>query len=387
MAGRPPRRRWVSAYQSLALMLLNVSLLLLLINACAAGVLAVSGDDSEGALAYGLDALRPVYPDRDDAEIERLLRETWSRQYTYEPYTQFKEGPFKGEFVNISERGFRSTGVDLPWPPAVGEGVFVFGGSTTFGYGLSDDETIPAQLGAVLAERCGASVPPVYNLGRSNYFSSQENILFQRLVAEGIRPRAAVFVDGLNEFGHADDAPKFTGRLAYAMRETTGQQVRRLAVNMPMARLAKRWLQRPEQVQERVVETGDAQAVLDRWLRNRRQIQAVAAAEGVETLFVWQPVPGFGYDLEHHSFAGAGGPERATRALGYEAMDRLREAPDGPLAEDFLWLGDLQRNRGEALYVDQVHYTAAFSQNIAERLAESLVPRLCAEESSDAADL
>jgi hypothetical protein len=42
------------------------------------------------------------------------------------------------------------------------------------------------------------------------------------------------------------------------------------------------------------------------------------------------------------------------------------------LGDDVLWLGDLQRDRHENLYVDSVHYTPAFSQAIAREIAEAL---------------
>jgi hypothetical protein len=40
-----------------------------------------------------------------------------------------------------------------------------------------------------------------------------------------------------------------------------------------------------------------------------------------------------------------------------------------------LWLADMQREDTTALYVDQVHYTAALSKRIAERIADAIVER------------
>ena len=375
-AGSPSKL--VAAYRAVALIALNTALVFLVLNGIAAWVLSVTPDpELEGALSYGLEELERVYPDRDRDEIERLLLETWSRTYAYEPYTQFKEGEVRGEFVNVGAHGFRDTGHGLPWPPAdSGQGVFVFGGSTTFGYGVADAETIPARLQEELAKRCPPDVP-VYNLARSNYFSTQENVLFQRLLARGVRPAMAVFVDGLNEFGHPDDDPKFTRRLEYMMRETPPQLARRLMVSQPLARLLKRALDRPNLSQSREAEPSEAGRIVERWLGNRRQIRAVASDSGIDTLFVWQPIPAFGYDLRHHLFAGDAESEAQASVLGYEDVDRLRRDPDGPLSEDFLWLADMQQGRREPLYVDKVHYTAAFSIEIAAEIAKAVAPRLC----------
>lgn len=389
MPRNPPGRssKLIAAYRGLALMALNTVLVLALVNALAAWVLSLLPDpEAEGALSYGLPKLERVYPNRDDAEIERLLRETWSRTYAYEPYTQFKEGEVRGEFVNVGPHGFRDTGHGLEWPPGdPGRGVFVFGGSTTFGYGVADAETIPAQLHQALAERCDSPVP-VHSLARSNYFSTQENVLFQRLLARGIRPAMAVFIDGLNEFGHPDDDPKFTLRLTYMMQETQPQMARRLLVGLPLTRLVKRVGGRPNVDQTRGADPSEAGRIVERWLGNRRQIGAVAADAGVQVLSVWQPIPSYGYDLEHHLFAGEVGAEGRTSVVGYEEVDRLRRALDGPLYDDFLWLADMQRDRQEPLYVDKVHYTAAFSAEIAREIAAVVAGRLCSGDPAEGSE-
>src|SRR5215471_10020220 len=81
------------------------------------------------------DVMPRVYPGRSPETIRALLLETWSRPYQYEAYTGFRETPMRGRFVNISADGFRGNGRPQPWPPPR-SAVFVFGGSTTFGYGL-----------------------------------------------------------------------------------------------------------------------------------------------------------------------------------------------------------------------------------------------------------
>jgi hypothetical protein len=41
--------------------------------------------------------------------------------------------------------------------------------------------------------------------------------------------------------------------------------------------------------------------------------------------------------------------------------------------KDFLWLGDMQEDRKEPLYLDTVHYTADFSAEIAGKIASFVV--------------
>jgi len=50
---------------------------------------------------------------------------------------------------------------------------------------------------------------------------------------------------------------------------------------------------------------------------------------------------------------------------------------------NFLWLGDIQEQATEALYVDEVHYTNRFSKEIAMHIGRFLLERkLCAGEQS-----
>src|SRR5580658_6992416 len=51
--------------------------------------------------------LGPVYPGKTQQQIDALLNETWSRPFVYEPFTQFREAPYHGQYVNVDEDGFR----------------------------------------------------------------------------------------------------------------------------------------------------------------------------------------------------------------------------------------------------------------------------------------
>ncbi len=122
------------------------------------------------------------------------------RNGEYEWPTQFKEAPFHGRYVNVDPSGFRASTPQGPWPPDPANfNIFLFGGSTTFGYGLSDDETLSSAIQHLLS-RTSARPVFAYNFGRGSYFSTQELMLYYRLLASGSVPQVVVFVDGLNDF-------------------------------------------------------------------------------------------------------------------------------------------------------------------------------------------
>ena len=365
-------------YRTLAVHLLGIGLLLLALNLLAIPLVRWL-EPGPGSLRYDMDDLLASYPGWTEQELRRLLEESWRREYTYRPFVQHVESYHAGRYVNILPPGMRSLGEDQgPWPPRRGEAVLVLGGSTTFGYGLPDHETLPASLQRRLRSSCEAPLS-VYNFGHGNYYSVQERVLLMELLLAGTEPRAVVFVDGINEW---KERPKFTARLEYLMSERPVQLTYRALRELPLARLLRQL--RPKRAEEADGADTDVEPTADRyvgrWLDNRRLTKAAADALGFPVLFVWQPSPSYRYDLDHHPFVDAAAKrswgERLT-AAGYRRLDAARgSAAAGLEGEDFLWLGDLQVGRQEPLYVDRVHYTAAFAAEIADRVAGRLVELL-----------
>jgi hypothetical protein len=376
------------AYRGLALLLLNSLVAVLLLNLFAALGLALTDrlgrtrpidpelgspllqvplfravhqaaggaeDGGEAVLALADADLAAIYPGWPRSRVAALLAETRGRSPRFDPWTQFREKPFAGTFTHVEEAGFRRGADQGPWPmDGTAQNVWVFGGSTTFGYGLPDEATVPSQLQAALRSRFAGVPIRVYNFGQGFFYSGQEQALFTSLLTGGARPpRLAVFLDGINE--HQAE-PFFSDRL------------RRL-VRSPWTA----FLHPPE---EKAL--GGEEAV-ERWLRSRRAIAGIAASHGIETLFVWQPAPDWGYDLRFHPLwwrEGERPPKGERPVFGasphYAAMARLRAAAPERLGADVLWLGDLQRGERRPLYVDRLHYTEAFAGKVAAAIADRL---------------
>ena len=87
---------------------------------------------------YG-DAVQKAHPDMNRAALNALLRETWGHPAVYDPVVQFKEPAREGAYVNVDAAGFRRGLRQAIWPPQDDRpSVFIFGGSTTFGYNVRD---------------------------------------------------------------------------------------------------------------------------------------------------------------------------------------------------------------------------------------------------------
>lgn len=404
-------------YSKLGLIVLNILVLFILLNVGIGVYYAVAGDDDDtprrddptltGPLVwYSDDLLDRAYPGWDESERTQLLTENWTRPFICGKYTHYRERPSSGQYVNVTEVGYRlNTAPDAqpnPWPPPDDAYIiFVFGGSTTFGYGVADDETIPAYLEAALNEAANGQPVYVYNFAQGGFFSTMEMIQFQGLLNDGYRPDMAVFIDGHNDawfnswFGgegpynwqqapRCDDAAPSSAattrasggfelpivrlandirtRIDEAQAEANGTatpdevdlyQARAVAV----AALREN---SPDAYQERL--QAEAERVLLEYTNNQRMIRAVAAAYQVQAVFVWQPSVYYRYD--NHIFP-VGETLRDTIQATYGLMAQM----DWQAWPDFLYLADMLAGRDEVLFVDEAHYNAGLNAEIGGEIA------------------
>jgi hypothetical protein len=126
----------------------------------------------------------------------------------------------------------------------------------------------------------------------------------------------------------------------------------------------------------------DIDAIIDRYIGNKRQVEGISCAYGIRSLFVWQPIPAYKYDLKYHialnPIYGLGGYALFGQTYAVAAERRA------DFGTSFLWLADIQADLKEPLYIDAVHYTAKFSELIAAKIAtfvlkESDNPQACIE--------
>jgi hypothetical protein len=378
-------------YTGFALILLNTLLLLLFANLACVGAMrlwrAMRKGDEDFRLA-GMDRATALkaYPGWSADDLGQLLRETCSRHYRYEPFTGFSERQFHGKYVNVEDAGFRSIGRPEDWPPSPATfNVFVFGGSTTFGWGAPDGDTIAASLQRRF-DTDGKRIA-VYNFGRDGYFSAQEMMLLSRLLSDGHLPSMAIFIDGLNDFANWKGEPDYSDEMRRLVNDRQaasglGRSTLELARQTPLWSVFEGLALKASHYNRLSLYKAhtDASAIEDvvsRWRAHKKLIEGMAQAFHFETAFVWQPVPVYRYDLTRHFLHDAEGNwfdygERAR--AGYPVMARLR--PELERSGNFLWLADEQEGRRENLYVDGFHYTAAFSHDLGERIARFVEPKI-----------
>ena len=139
---------------------------------------------------YIEEQIKLLHLNNDDLII--LHNETWKNyhKFRFVPFIGHSEKNRTGKFVNFNEENGRK----VVRPQNCNTNIYLYGGSTTFGYNVTDDQTIGQHLQNLLGdEEC------VYNHGRAYFYSKQENNLFFLHLENKKKIHKAIFLDGINE--------------------------------------------------------------------------------------------------------------------------------------------------------------------------------------------
>ena len=368
-----------AAYVGLAIFVLNGVLFFAALNLA---VVPFHHDDAarENLLwPFLRERLPAVYPELSPADVEQLAREMLG-EMIYEPYTDLAHPPTRGRFVNVDAAGFRWGRARPPWPlEHDAYNVFVFGGSTTFGYGVPDSDTVPSFLQERLGTVAGKPVR-TYNFGRSAYYSTQERILFERLVTAGHVPDAAVFVDGLNDFSSPDDLPWSEGilkgrigapRLDWPRALKSVIDLLPLTVTvLHLARLAGSADEASPVVGVRSNDPAEVDRIIARWTRSKALIEGAARASGVSTTFVWQPIPTYGGVA-----TGSDARVLASNLAGFAYPRFAAQVAAHSLGTNFVWCAEPGEGTLASLYVDAVHYGPVMADRVARCASDAMRAR------------
>ncbi len=360
---------------------------------------SVSGalDERQFAAAY----------DRAGYDVAELFREFHATErIVYEPYTIWGRRYYPGELISIDFGGFRNTAHNSDAEDALR--VWVFGGSTAWGEGAPDDETIPSHL-AALMNAWGVDTR-VKNLGERGYVSTQEVVLLYRELQAGRRPDAVVFYDGINDAAAASNWPEVPGahvslhriRDRFRFGESPAERRREFAQSLGIYKAARIVLDRLEardraalaqrndediDITPRFLDAnfrflGD-QAV-DVWLANYHLVNALGDEFGFSALFVLQPSLWTEGKPLHVSERRILAEHLARRAMTHIMATRaemsaiLQERRGiGALPPGVHDLADVFSTVEAPVYIDYVHTAGPGYRIVAQALFEKLTRLLC----------
>jgi hypothetical protein len=130
----------------------------------------------------------------DVNELWRLSR--WL-PYRFAGGAGFVHEQVASKFININQYGIRSNGDAARDIHSIDGATWFFGGSTSFGFGVPDRQTIPAYLEQLIGG-------PVINFAVRGHGSTMENRLLRYYLRAGYRPKQVIFLDGINEVCEPD---------------------------------------------------------------------------------------------------------------------------------------------------------------------------------------
>ena len=323
--------------------------------------------------AYTDDVIGQIYGRDKIADYQIVLSEQ-SMGWEYHPLVEYKESPRAGSFVTVSSDNIRCNQNETDSCQIQhGKGtIWVFGGSTVFGYGVKNNETIPAHLSKLLPNY------QVINMGHSSYYSTLERILFNEKISEGMVPEIAVFIDGLNDF-YYNKIPSESGaskgiseRFESTLSVSTISYMKSLAKKSHLVKWlygkVKRDWNRSQKDDSFLKPSEHLQRVISRLEFNFTARQVIGKLNGIKVLNVLQPVPGYGIGhktskVPDHLLRFG---EHVNSAKGYQIIKK-----QGFKSEvEYLDLSDLAIDT--AMFIDTVHYSPEFNQKIASEISNEI---------------
>ena len=141
--------------------------------------------------------LSPAFPNKSLSEIEEILFDNrLSLRRTYERFGYLGIRECSSKNFNIGSDGARSNGIERSLNPDVYK-VHCYGGSTTVGDSVADNQTISAYLESKL--NSGGTRVAVFNFGAGNHTSLHSTLRLLDHCFSGNVPDQAIFLNGFND--------------------------------------------------------------------------------------------------------------------------------------------------------------------------------------------
>jgi len=316
-------------------------------------------------------------------EARGALREQW---YSY---VYWRLRPYLGASINVDAQGLRRTW-NASLAPAPGQPrIFMFGGSTMWGWGARDEFTIPSRVAKRLAETTRPA-PWIVNYGETGYVTTQEVITLMLELRKGNIPSVVVFYDGVNDAWAAfqsrvagqpqnevNRVREFNSRTRFNWREG-------LLGRLALFRFARGLMGSTDATSSgampgRFLDPEAAGAVVDAYMGNVRIVNALARQYGFRAVFFWQPTifskKTLSPDEERWRLTEPRRPGRTAPAFAqeYQAFNEIfRERLRVSKLDNVVDLSGLFEDDTRTIFIDRFHVSEAGNAKVADAIAQSL---------------
>ena len=303
--------------------------------------------------------------DLSEEELIVLYDETWRNydKFTYVPFLGHSETKRVGKFVNFDQKNGRK----VQRPINCNYNVYLYGGSTMFGYNVIDSETIAQHLQDLLEDDyC------IFNQGRAYFYSKQENNLFSQQIENNHKIDFAIFLDGINERCGGYEYDKHINRSFSILVERPHQMWKKTLLNfvytLPIVQFTNsafgksRWIvDEDNNILE--IESCKNKVPLDVLFQKRINLRHALCNEEKITCFSFlQP------------FAGVHGTQIEKLLKKEDEIGLVKKYDVLKNAKKYIIdIGDVFSNDKSLSYIDGVHYTPKSNKKIARRISAYLV--------------
>jgi hypothetical protein len=305
-------------------------------------------------LQHNQALVRPQSSAEENNEIERECRE--ANRAVFEPWVEFAFMDIRSKYVNVTDHRRLSIPDRSDSAAAAPFCIYFIGGSTTYGYNVTDAETIPSAFVRAYRGRYPGGRPiRVFNLGMPFYYSYQELILLSDRLFRDERPDMIVMLDGLNDCFEATAsfirAPVLTPRMRD--RITPGD------VDNAANQLVD-YYTFPAGMS---LDSG-CTLIVNRYLSNIRHAHDLAGLYHIPLYCFWQPMPYYHYPNRASDPICAQGEQERFGKICPRVRDSTATIP-------YLhFLGDMLQQEKGYPFVDQLHYSPYFNRAIAEKMLD-----------------
>ncbi len=382
-------KNFLHLYKTVATLLLTTTLLFLLVCYLIKGALDLVGA-SIGKLSG------PVYSKKwSSADYTYLTQDTikqvWNEfdnmgkemTFTHSPYATFQESPRTGKTLNIindtisNYRSNSSSNLEQNQKPVF---VWMFGGSSVFGWGLPDNETIPAHLQKLLSKCTGRNIN-VVNYGHAYYWSTMESVLFSALLQRKEKSHIAIFLDGFNDVelgGRGLEEPLLSNKVQQIVENYTRLESGaehnwlQLLPAFPPSRLGRLW--DPATPSSRFLSFTDPrtqskefvspEAICQMYSGNIARIDALSTVEAILPFFFLQPTRFLEKELKYGDREKASGLFQALASCAAISTANFHDIKDSLATV------------ASPVYLDTSHYNDRGSRVVAQKIADVVCSRL-----------
>lgn len=317
--------------------------------------------------------IEKVYGKENFKEYKKVLKEQ-GMPLRYEKFVEFVEQERIGDFTIVSSMGNRCNKNDNSkcfLPNGGKDEIWLFGGSTVFGYGVKNNETISAYLENILNNEFD-----VINFGTAFYWSTQERILLSNLLTKYEKPSKVIIINGINEFAkfYKYDESAMSERIRDNINKSSKSQLidyfYERIIRLNFVRLINEKLFKKENKEQTLINNDEIDQIVNLYLKNQKIVRGISKEFEINLIQVLQPAP-----IYEDSYTSSNIPEDfkwySSKDLNYQKVKAGYKKYLNKISDDVLDLSKFKIT--EPMYIDGVHYSPQFNFKIAEKISKIIL--------------